>query len=72
MSLAAVLGRHFSLKDLQAIAVQLGEEETSLDALDAAMAPAVAAGLLVQHAADSAADYSFSHDQVREFAGEIR
>jgi len=67
MSLAAVLGRHFSLKDLQAIAVQLGEEETSLDALDAAMAPAVAAGLLVQHAADSAADYSFSHNQVREF-----
>ncbi len=65
---AAVLGRRFSLKDLQALRMQLGEGETSLDALDETLAPAVADGLLVQHAEDSAADYSFSHDQVREFA----
>jgi tetratricopeptide (TPR) repeat protein/DNA-binding CsgD family transcriptional regulator len=65
---AAVLGRRFSLKDLQALRVQLGEGESSLDALDDAMAPALADGLLVQHPQDSAADYSFSHEQVREFA----
>jgi len=66
---AAILGRRFSLKDLQALRMQLGEGETSLDALDQAMAPAVADGLLMQHAEDSAADYSFAHEQVREFAG---
>src|SRR5439155_9052674 len=48
--------------------VQLGEGETTLDALDEDMAPAVAAGLLVQHRGDSPADYSFAHDQVREFS----
>ncbi len=65
---AAILGRHFSLKDVQALRVQLGEGETTLDALDGDMAPAVAAGLLVQHRGDSPADYSFAHDQVREFS----
>src|SRR5207249_10378811 len=40
----------------------------NVDALEQAMAPAVAAGLLVTHRADAPADYSFSHDQVREFA----
>jgi tetratricopeptide (TPR) repeat protein/DNA-binding CsgD family transcriptional regulator len=65
---AAILGRHFSLKDLEALRVELGEGHASLDALEQAMAPAVAAGLLVTHRADSPADYSFSHDQVREFA----
>jgi DNA-binding NarL/FixJ family response regulator len=65
---AALLGRRFSLKDLQALRVQLGEDEATVDALDQAMAPAVAAGLLLQHPADAAADYSFAHDQVREFA----
>jgi tetratricopeptide (TPR) repeat protein/DNA-binding CsgD family transcriptional regulator len=65
---AAVLGRHFSLKDLQALQVELGEAESSSESLDEALAPAVRAGLLVQHAADSPADYSFAHDQVRELA----
>jgi DNA-binding NarL/FixJ family response regulator len=65
---AAILGRHFSLKDLEALRVELGEGHTSLAALEQAMAPAVQAGLLVTHRADSPADYSFSHDQVREFA----
>ncbi len=65
---AAILGRHFSLKDLQALRVHLGEPQVSLDVLDEAMAPAVRQGLLTQHPATAAADYSFSHDQVREFA----
>jgi DNA-binding CsgD family transcriptional regulator/tetratricopeptide (TPR) repeat protein len=65
---AAILGRHFSLKDLQALQVELGETERTSESLDDALAPAVRAGLLVQHAEDSPADYSFAHDQVREFA----
>jgi DNA-binding NarL/FixJ family response regulator len=67
---AAILGRRFSLKDVQALKVQLGEEEATLEALDEAVAPAVAAGLLVGHAEDSPADYSFAHEQVREFAAD--
>src|SRR5207247_689727 len=58
----------FSLKDLQALRVHLGEPEVALDVLDEAMAPAVRQGLLTQHPTHAAADYSFSHDQVREFA----
>jgi DNA-binding NarL/FixJ family response regulator len=65
---AAILGRHFSLKDLQALQVELGETERTSESLDDALAPAVRAGLLVQHVEDSPADYSFAHDQVREFA----
>jgi DNA-binding NarL/FixJ family response regulator len=65
---AAVLGRHFSLKDLQALRVQLGEEEITFEALDENLMPAVTAGLLTQHAQDSPADYGFAHEQVREFA----
>jgi DNA-binding NarL/FixJ family response regulator len=68
MALAAVLGRHFSLKDLEALEVQLGDGETTAEALDEALTPAVGAGLLIQHPHDSPADYSFAHDQVREFA----
>lgn len=65
---AAILGRHFSLLDLSAIEAKLGEEPRSAEALEEALAPAVAAGLLLQHPQDSAADYSFAHEQVREFA----
>ena len=68
LSLAAVLGRQFSLKDLQALKIQLGEGEPTFEALDEALVPAVKAGLLTQHAEDSPADYGFSHEQVREFA----
>jgi DNA-binding CsgD family transcriptional regulator/tetratricopeptide (TPR) repeat protein len=68
---AALLGRQFSLKDLQAVRTQLGEQEPRLEALDQAMAPAVASGLLLQHGQDSAADYSFAHEQVREFAAAV-
>ena len=69
---AGVLGRHFSLKDLAALRSRLGDEDVSPETLDEELAPAVAAGLLVTHSQDSPADYSFAHDQVREFAaGEL-
>lgn len=65
---AAVLGRHFSLKDLQALKIELEGEEIAFEALDENLMPAVSAGLLIQHAQDSPADYGFAHEQVREFA----
>ena len=65
---AAVLGRHFSLKDLREIELRVDENATTEERLAASLAPAVAAGLLIEHAADLAADYSFPHDQIREFA----
>ena len=68
LAVAAVLGRHFSLKDLQALRIQLGEEEANFETLDENLRPAVTAGLLTQHAQDSPADYGFAHEQVREFA----
>lgn len=68
MSEAGVLGRHFSLKDLVALRSRLGDDDATAETLDEALAPAVAAGLLVTQGPDSAADYSFAHDQVREFA----
>ena len=37
-------------------------------ALALALAPAVSAGLLAEHAEQAAADYSFQHEQVRDFA----
>ncbi len=65
---AGVLGRHFSLKDLTVLRDRLGDEDATAETLDEALRPAVAAGLLVSHGEDSPADYSFAHDQVREFA----
>jgi tetratricopeptide (TPR) repeat protein/DNA-binding CsgD family transcriptional regulator len=65
---AAILGRRFSLKDLAAVNGVLGEGETDPAALADALAPAASAGLLRQHAEGSAADYSFPHEQIREFA----
>jgi DNA-binding CsgD family transcriptional regulator len=65
---AAVLGRRFSLKDLTALRSELGEEEVTTEELDLALGPAVSTGLLIQHGEDSPADYSFAHEQVREFA----
>jgi DNA-binding NarL/FixJ family response regulator len=66
---AAILGRSFSLQDLRAIKLRLGDEGTcELMALADALAPAVSAGLMVQHPEGSPADYSFTHDSVREFA----
>ena len=65
---AAVLGRHFSLKDLREIELRVDERATTEEELAATLAPAISAGLLVERDAASAADYSFPHDQVREFA----
>ena len=67
---AAILGRSFSLKDLRAVKVHLKDDDTGCDptVLADALAPAVRAGLLVEHGPGSPADYGFTHDQVREFA----
>ena len=67
---AAILGRAFSLKDLRAIKIHLGatEEGCTAAALAESMVPAAQAGLLVEHPADSPADYSFTHEQIREFS----
>jgi DNA-binding CsgD family transcriptional regulator len=67
---AAILGRSFSLKDLQAVKLELGDDESHCDptVLAENLGSAVRAGLLVEHAEGSPADFSFTHDQVREFA----
>ncbi len=65
---AAVLGRSFSLRDLGAVKQRLGHDRTGADDLAATLTPAVSAGLLALHQADAPADYSFTHEQVREFA----
>lgn len=65
---AAILGRSFSVRDLAALKQRLGDAECDAGALAEALRPAVDTGLLVQHPPGSAADYSFAHDQVREFA----
>src|SRR5437660_1618421 len=63
---AAVLGRTFSLRDLREIRTRLnGDEAADLGEL---LAPGVEAGLLMEHPPSSPADYSFTHEQVREFA----
>jgi len=69
LSEAAVLGRSFSLRDLLAVKATLGDPVAETEAgLAESMAPAVAAGLLAQHQAGSPADYSFTHEQVRQFS----
>src|SRR2546426_2589703 len=68
LALAAVLGRHFSLKDLREVELWVNENANEPEALAKLLAPAVSAGLLAEHAEGSAADYSFQHEQVREFA----
>src|SRR5205823_4572449 len=63
---AAVLGRTFSMRDLQEIRNRLGEDD-SIELSDLLM-PAVTAGLLNEHPPSSPADFSFTHEQVRGFA----
>ncbi len=66
---AAVLGRRFSLEDLREVEARVDEEPApDPDALAGTLAPAVAAGLLAEHDQAAAADYSFLHEQVRDFA----
>src|SRR4051794_23679598 len=62
---ASILGRSFSLRDLRAIRARLGDGE---DALADELAPAVTAGLLLQQSPGAPADYTFTHEQVRQFA----
>jgi DNA-binding CsgD family transcriptional regulator len=68
MSDAAVLGRSFSLRDLKAVREQLGDPASETAALAEALAPAVQTGLLLQQPPGAPADFTFGHEQVREFA----
>ena len=68
LSDAAVLGRSFSLRDLSAVRSRLDQQEPSLASLADALKPAADAGLLLQQPEGSSADYTFTHEQVREFA----
>ena len=91
---AAILGRSFSLRDLRAIRVRVGEGEIAsksvrrddpadaeaaaqgevtglgdgADPLADDLGPAVRAGLLLAQAQGEPADYTFTHEQVRQFA----
>ncbi|HEX6330068.1 MAG TPA: AAA family ATPase [Actinomycetota bacterium] len=67
LALAAILGRRFSLKDLKEVAARVDDAEPTAEELAESLAPAVAAGLLLETPGDAAADYTFPHDQVREF-----
>jgi DNA-binding CsgD family transcriptional regulator len=72
LAYAAVLGRSFSLRDLSALVERAGGPGPGGSAaipgeLTEPLAPALAAGLLVQYPEGSAADYGFPHEQVREF-----
>jgi DNA-binding CsgD family transcriptional regulator len=68
---AAILGRSFSLKDLRWIKLHLGadEEGCTPTVLAASLATAAEWGLLEAYPQGSPADYRFTHDQIREFAG---
>jgi len=68
LAVAAVLGRHFSLKDIREVQLRVSETAGDQEDLERSLEPAVTAGLLTQHAEGSAADYSFQHEQVRDFA----
>jgi predicted ATPase len=76
---AAILGRSFSLRDLRAIRARLGggldpstrdqpTEPGDADQLSEDLGPAVRAGLLLPQAQGEPADYTFTHEQVRQFA----
>jgi DNA-binding NarL/FixJ family response regulator len=68
MADAALLGRSFSLRDLHAIRARLGEEGREPSELADALASASEAGLLLEHGEPGPADYTFTHEQVRDFA----
>jgi tetratricopeptide (TPR) repeat protein/DNA-binding CsgD family transcriptional regulator len=65
---AAVLGRSFSLRDLSAIRGRLDQQEPAPGSLADALRPAVEAGLLLEQPEGSSADYTFTHEQVRDLA----
>jgi tetratricopeptide (TPR) repeat protein len=63
-----VLGRAFSIRDLQAVRARLDRSAPEAAELAESLAPAVTAGLLLREPAGAAADFRFTHEQVREFA----
>jgi len=72
---AAILGRSFSLRDLRAIRALVGAGELApteaadgSDPLADDLGPAVRAGLLFPQAPGEPADFTFTHEQVRQFA----
>ena len=77
---AAILGRSFSLRDFRTIRERIGagdvsemaiEDSVSNDGADPLaddLAPAVKAGLLLPQGQNEAADFTFAHEQVRQFA----
>ncbi|HSM39036.1 MAG TPA: AAA family ATPase [Candidatus Limnocylindrales bacterium] len=72
LSDAAILGRSFSLRDLQAVRGRLDDRADAPGELGDRLAPAVEAGLLLSHPEGAPADFTFTHEQVREFAiGEL-
>ena len=68
---AAVIGRSFSLRDLAAVRAHLGGDRADTALLDEDLAPAVATGLLAHAPENSPADFTFAHEQVREFAASM-
>ncbi|MFL5708504.1 MAG: ATP-binding protein, partial [Chloroflexota bacterium] len=83
---AAILGRSFSLRDLRAIRAKVGGGDIASDVaerdgvndigagadqLTDDLEPAVTAGLLLPQAVGGAADYTFTHEQVRQFAANL-
>jgi DNA-binding CsgD family transcriptional regulator/tetratricopeptide (TPR) repeat protein len=65
---AAVLGRAFSLRDLHQVKSILGDPPRDSAELEESLDHAVAAGFLLRQPGSSAADFVFSHGQIREFA----
>jgi tetratricopeptide (TPR) repeat protein len=68
LSDAAVLGRSFSLRDLRAIRTRHPHPDAGPDELADDLRPAVEAGLLIPQEPREPADFTFTHEQVREFA----
>jgi tetratricopeptide (TPR) repeat protein len=65
---AAILGRSFSLRDLRAVRARIADGAEEGDTLADDLAPAVGVGLLLPQPPGGAADFTFTHEQVREFA----
>jgi DNA-binding CsgD family transcriptional regulator len=64
---AALLGRSFSLRDLRAVRTHVNGSDDDVDPADE-LQPAVEAGLLLAHDENDPADFTFTHEQVRQFA----
>jgi DNA-binding CsgD family transcriptional regulator len=64
---ASVLGRSFSLRDLKAVRASIDGAAAEGDLADD-LAPAVDAGLLLPQPEGQAADFTFTHEQVRQFS----